>query len=312
MPVRGALRRGVVLAQVMALAGAPAPAEVVNRVVATVDGEPITARALERYAAERAPAGTGATTLLDALITDTLLEKEIKALGIVAREDEIDRYIEEVRARNGMGEERFREALAAQGIAWDTYRAKVKLEIEKAQLVNREIRQRVNVSPEEVRRHYEAHREDHAIAERVKVQDILFLVGADAGPEEVARVRAKAEEVRALALAGRPFADLAREFSEGPGADSGGVIGTFGPGEMEPEIEAAVFPLERGGVSEPVRSGTGFHLLRVDERIASGYRPLAEVEEEIRATLYERALGERFGTWLSRDLRERHHVEILD
>src|SRR5262249_48591169 len=102
------------------------------------------------------------------------------------------------------------------GLTWQGYRAKVKAEIEKAQLVNREIRQRVNVSPQEIQRYYDAHQADYEIAERVKVRDILFRLD-DTDDESVARARAKAEEVRALAVGGRDFAALARQFSDRPG-----------------------------------------------------------------------------------------------
>jgi parvulin-like peptidyl-prolyl isomerase len=81
---------------------------------------------------------------------------------------------------------------------------------------------------------------------------------------------------------------------------------------MEHDLESAAFALEPGKVSEPVRAGGGFHLLRVDQRIGAGHKPLDEVQDEIRDTLYNQALEERFREWLSRDLRERHHVEILD
>jgi peptidyl-prolyl cis-trans isomerase SurA len=288
-----------------------ARAEVANRIVATIDGEPITAHELQRYAKDRDPGGAEGRQILEALITDKLLEREIKALGIVARDDEIDRYIREVQARTGMDDERFKQAIATQGMTWEGYRAKVKMEIEKAQLVNREIRQHVNISPEEIKRYYDKHLADYAIAERIRVRDI-FLPADSSDEEALARARGKAEEVRALALAGRDFAGLARQFSEGPGADKGGELGTFSRGEMEGDLEEALFKLKPGDVSPPIRSGSGFHLLRVDERITSGHKPLEEVKEDIRDALYNEALESRFQQWLSRDLRERHHVEVLD
>src|SRR3989441_12880026 len=113
------------------LAGA-ARAEIPTRTVATIDGEPVTAHDLRRYAKEHAAPGTPDAQVLEALITDKLLEKEIKAQGITAREDEIDRYIEEIRQRNGMDRERFGAALAAQGLSLESYRARVKSEIGRA------------------------------------------------------------------------------------------------------------------------------------------------------------------------------------
>jgi peptidyl-prolyl cis-trans isomerase SurA len=305
--------RGLGVAAVLLAALVAAPrAEVANRIVATIDGEPITAHELRQYARDRGFATAPEAQALDALITDRLLEKEIKAQGINARDDDIDRYVEEIRTRNGMDDERFRQALAHQGMTAEAYRAKVKSEIEKAQLVNREIRQRVNVSPEEIRRWYEAHLDDYAIRERLKVRDIFFALDSGADEAQVAHTRDKALEVRELAAAGRDFGALAKQFSEGPGAERGGELGTFTHGEMERELERVVFALAPGQVSTPVQTAAGFHVLRVDEKIASGHRPLEEVKDDIRETLYNQALEERFQNWLSRELRERHHVEVLD
>ena len=222
MSVRRIGRGATVVLPALLSAVVPAPvvrAEIVDRVVATIDGEPVTAYELRRYAKERHADGVPEQQVLDALITDRLLEQEIKAQGIAAKADEIDRYIEEIQTRNGMDADRFTKALAAQGMTMDSYRLKVKGEIERAQLVNREIRQRVNVSPEEIRRYYEAHADDFALDERARVQDILFAVPVGADEGEVAGVRRKAEEVRDLARQGKDFGALARQFSEGPGAD---------------------------------------------------------------------------------------------
>ena len=304
------LRVAVVL--LPALIVAVAHAEIANRIVATIDGEPITAHEVRQYGREHGAANSPEEQVLEALITEKLLEKEIKAQGINARDDEIERYVEEIRARNGMDRERFEKALATQGMTVEKYRAKVRAEIEKAQLVNREIRQRVNISPEEIQRYYDAHSSEYALEERVKVRDIFFALESGADDGAVARTRAKALEVRELAAGGRDFGALAQQFSEGPGADRSGELGTFGRGEMDRDLERTAFALEPGKVSEPVRTATGFHLLRVDQRIAAGHRPLEDVKDQIRETLYNDALEERFQNWMSRDLRERHHVEVLN
>src|SRR5581483_4711676 len=146
---------------------------------------------------------------------------------------------------------------------------KVKAEIEKVQLVNREIRQHVNVSPEEVKRYYEAHLADYGVDEQVRVREILFALDPGASEEEVKHQRMKALEVRELALDGRDFGALARQFSDGPSAEKGGEL------------------------SEPIRTSTGFHLLRIDERIASGHKDIKDVEESIRQELYNQNLEER-------------------
>lgn len=303
---------GVAIVSLLTVWSQPGRPEVVNRIVATVDGEPITEHELRRYAQERGGPGVSDGVLLDALITDRLLEKEIKAQGIAARDDEIARYIEEIQARNNLDAERFEKAIQGQGFTLEQYRAKVKSEIEKVALVNREIRSRVNVTKEDVRRHYEAHKDEYEIKDRVRVRGILFAVSAAASDEEVAREKEKALEVRELIKKGKDFGELARQFSDGPGADKDGDYGTFSRGEMESDLDAAAFALEKGEVSEPIRTSAGFHIIRVEERISAGHRPVDEVEDEIRESLYNGALEERFQNWLQRDLRERHHVELID
>jgi peptidyl-prolyl cis-trans isomerase SurA len=305
--------RGAWAVAALALAAAcPTGAEVVDRIVATVDGEPITQRDVERYAADRGSPNLPQPQILQALITEKLLEREVKAEGIVVRDDDIDAYVAEIKARNHLDDDAFARALAAQGMTLAAYRARVKSEIEKTQLVSREIRGHVTVSPQEIERYYQAHLADYEIGARVTVRDIFFPVDAGADPAEVEHVRAKAEEVRALAAAGRNFEDLARQFSEGPGADKGGLLGTFARGEMEPALEEAAFRLAPKDVSPVVRTSKGFHILRIDAVQPAGHKPLDDVRDDIRESLYNQQLESRFSDWLSRELRERHHVEVLE
>lgn len=308
MPHGSVLRVAAVIA--VLLAGL-ARAEVANRIVATIDGEPITAHELRELVKERG-AEAPSDDALDALITEKLLEKEIKAQGIAARDEDIDRYMKEVQGRSGLDDEAFKKALAERGMTPEAYKVKVKSEIERAQLVNKEIRQRVNVSSAEIKRYYDAHLDDYATSDKIRVRAIFLRVENPADPDAVARSRAKAEELRDAARKGKSFKDLAKEYSEGPGAAQGGELGTFTRGEMEPRLEEVAFALKKGEVSDPIESDTGFTLLYVEERLGGSHRPLDEVSPEIREALYNEALQQRFQDWLSRDLRERHHVEVLN
>ena len=292
------------------LSGA-ARAEVTNRIVATIDGEPITAHELRQWEQEQGE-GIPPDQTLDALITQRLLEKEIKAQGITARDEDIDRYMKEVQARSGADDAAFNKALAERGLTQETYRAKVKSEIERAQLVNKEIRQRVNVSSAEIKRYYDAHLTDYAVSDKIKVRAIFLRIENPNDAEEVARTRGKAEELRDSVRKGKSFEDLAKEHSQGPGASQGGELGTFSRGEMEGRLEEVAFSLKEGEVSDPIQSGEAIALLYVEERMGGSHRPLDEVSPEIREALYNEALQQRFQDWLSRELRERHHVEVLN
>ena len=81
---------------------------------------------------------------------------------------------------------------------------------------------------------------------------------------------------------------------------------------MVPEFDEVVFSMDVGAVSEPIAAGGGYHVLRVDDEVDAGYRSIDDVEEQIREELYGQALEERYREWLTRDLREKHDVEVLN
>jgi parvulin-like peptidyl-prolyl isomerase len=67
-----------------------------------------------------------------------------------------------------------------------------------------------------------------------------------------------------------------------------------------------------GEVSPPVVSPTGVHLLKLDGVVAGGSVPLDEVKDQIRQMLAGRALDERFRAWIDKNVRSKHHVEVLN
>jgi len=301
-----------VVAVVSVLPAGSGRAEVVNRIIATVDGDPITVHEVDEYRGASSVKDLTAHQALEALITDKLLEKEVVDKKIEVKSEDIDHYVDQVKARNRIDDFRFEAALEAQGMTLERYRDRIKSELQKSQLVNREIRGRVSVSPEEVEHYYDVNREDFRTGERLTVRDIVFRVEPLDTDEDAARIRRKAEEVRQMILAGRGFEELAKQFSEGPGAEKGGLIGTFARGELEAELEPVVFALTPGRPSDVVRTDRAFHILRVDKVSPPGYRTVDEVRDQIRETLYQKAVEQRFQDWLSKDLRERHSVEVFN
>jgi peptidyl-prolyl cis-trans isomerase SurA len=297
------------------LATLPAPGEVVDRVVATIDGDPITMVEVQKFAATevrvRQIASTDPALLLETLITERTIDKEFADQGLSVNEQDVDRYIAGIRQRNNLTEEQLTAALQQQGVAMDQYRRQIRDELQRAQLINREIRGKVNVTPEEVERYYEAHLADYETVEELAVSDITLKVPPDASAEEVESVHARAEKIYQELRGGADFGELARRYSEDAAAESGGSLGKFKTGELIEVLEKAVIKLQPGQFSEPVRSPVGFHIVRLDERLGASHQPLESLAAEIKEKLYNAALEERYNRWLREDLRKRHHVEIL-
>ena len=119
----------------------------------------------------------------------------------------------------------------------------------------------------EVRRLYEDRVKALANQEERRVRHILIQVPAGASEADEEAARKRIEEIRQEIESGRiGFEEAAKKYSQDPGsAQQGGDLGYFGRGVMDPAFEKAAFSLEKGKVSEPVRSQFGYHLIRVED-----------------------------------------------
>lgn len=293
---------------------------VVNRIVALVDGDPITMHEVSTFttddprlaeAARNDPGG-----VLELVVTQRILSKEVQAQGITIADAEIDRYIATIRQRNNLTEEQLDAALSQQGLTRERYRKQIKEELERAQLINREIRGKVSVSPEEIARYQKEQGtpEGAASDEQVSISHIVLQIPPGASESEVEAVQARGEKIYEELEGGADFAEVAKRESEDGAAASGGKLGSFKKGEMRDELEAAVAGLDPGEYSKPVRVANSIHIVRLDERIGAGSTDTKASDaerEEIKEKLYTQALEERYARWLKEDLRQKHSVEML-
>jgi peptidyl-prolyl cis-trans isomerase SurA len=297
-------------------------AEVLNRIVATVDGEPITLKELRTFhqqASQQAMlmpqegiAGMSERDMLEALIMNKLVTKEVEAQGLKAKDTDVDSYIERIKMQGNLDDEQLKTALASQGMTMESYRKQIADEIGRALLINREIGARVNVTPQDIERYYQEHADEYTHAEQVRVRHIFLPLSPMAPSDEAEEVIALIEDIHKRAVAGEDFAVLADTYSKGPGAGQGGDLGYFKKGQMTPEIERVAFSLKAGEVSQPFRDEIGVHLLKVEEYSGGGTAGLTpEISEQIKSKLYNDALRRRYERWFQEDLRFRHHVETF-
>ncbi|MGK7346240.1 MAG: SurA N-terminal domain-containing protein [Candidatus Nitrospinota bacterium M3_3B_026] len=145
---------------------------------------------------------------------------------------------------------------------------------------------RVEIADGEVERYYDERSAEFSVEDRVTARHILAKAGPQAAAEEAARAKEKIDRAAARLAAGEDFEVVAKEMSEGPSAEEGGSLGTFGRGVMVPEFEEVVFGLEQGEVSEPFRTSFGWHIAQAVSREEAMTPPLekirAEVEQKVR------------------------------
>jgi len=137
----------------------------------------------------------------------------------------------------------------------------------------------IEVDETELRDLYESQKQRFMTEERRRAQHILLTTSDDAGTDDAeARIRALRERIEA----GEDFAELAREYSQDPGsAEQGGDLGWVEPGVMVDAFEDALYALAPGAVSEPVKTGFGWHLIKLNEIDPSVGKTFAQARDEL-------------------------------
>ena len=295
----------------------PAAGKMVNRVIAVVDGFPITLYQYEQYIVHNTGGQKlGSLTeqqkldILDGLITDTLISMQAQQLGLRVTPEDVQTYMDQIMLANDLDQATLIAALAQQGLDEQGYRRQVRRELLKNQLVSRDIRQKVNITDEDVARFYKENPEQFSVPAAVELSHILFLVPPGANSDTMAAVSEKARRAHLRLVSGESFEKVAREMSEAPDGPDGGKIGRIKKGQMMPEIESVAFVLPAGDISHPVRSPVGLHILKVDSRENADLVPIDQIQEQIRERLYGEAIQERFDNWADEDLREDHVIDI--
>lgn len=170
------------------------------------------------------------------------------------------------------------------------YRLPEQRRVSYAVIDTEQIRNEIALTEEELRAAYEEGIDDFTVPEQVRARHILFRLPPDADEAATAEARAEAEAVLEQIRAGADFPALAEANSDdAANAASGGDLGWFGAGRMDPAFEEVAFALEADEVSDIVQTPFGLHIIRVDGKRAAQVRPF----EEVRGQLEQRLSSER-------------------
>lgn len=219
-----------------------------------------------RAANQQLPASeTTSERILERLIDREIQRQRATRAGIEIDPGTINRAIEQVASENKMNTLEFRELLQKQGFDFAYYRSSIAHELLLQRLVRTEVESSITVTEQEISDYLASENSADAAPPRYRLQHILVAVPAGAPETQTEQARQNAREVIRRFNDGEDFATLAREISDGPRAANGGDLGLREAAEL-PDFIASVLPqLERGDISEPVRSSNGFHVVLVND-----------------------------------------------
>ena len=247
--------------------------------------------------------------VIDSLINRELLYQQSKAKGIITNAEEIDNSIDQIKQRLEAGQS-FESLLAEMGITIETMRTQVGQANAIQKLLEVVVYPKAMVSEKESRIFFENNPQYFQKPEEVKASHILIQVAPDAGDEEKLAARKKIEEVQIKIEAGDDFAELARQYSEGPSNVSGGDLGYFDRKKMLKPFSAAAFALKPGEVSDIVETRFGFHLIKVYDKKAKSSYVFEDIKDRLREILRQQKIKDETVRYLE-ELRKTADVKRM-
>jgi peptidyl-prolyl cis-trans isomerase C len=278
-----------------------------DEVLATVDGATITLSeyksALEDTKAQL-PQGESLDpealkavkmNVLNQLIEKKILMSEAAKLGIVVSEAEVNEQI-----KNIMGEypdsEAFKKRMKEQKIDLASWKKEVEYQIMLDKLVKAVAGNDISVSPEDVEKYYNDHRDQYDSPTRVRALQIMV------------ETKEQAQTIRDEIEKGADFSELAKKYSVSPDSEKGGDLGYFSEDEMPPAF-SVVFSMKVGELSEVVQSEYGFHIFKIIDRRDAKVLTLDEARPEIEVKLKRIKTEEKYGGWFE-EMRKKKKIEV--
>jgi peptidyl-prolyl cis-trans isomerase SurA len=316
--MKGRMRRMILALAALSAAPFVPGAELVERIVARVNDRLITQSEYDKRltVALRSMRATGDQTqlriqILEDMIREKLLEERAKEMAVSATDEEVEAAVQRVKAQyNLKTDAEFDAALADSGMNRDDLRRQMRETITLQKVIGRDVASRMDLSDDALRVEYERRKEQfYAVPASAHVAEIVvkFTPG---DVEAQAQAVAKIEEIRVKIKGGAAFADLAKESSEGNTRERGGDLGTVAKGELVEALDVAIFSTQ-DEYPAPALMADSIHLFRATERKPEGFKPFAEVKDDLRKRISDELYEKRFTEYMDK-LRREAFVKVYD
>jgi len=247
--------------------------------------------------------------VIESLINRELLYQQSKTKGITSDATDIDNSIEQIKQRMEAGQT-FENLLTEMGITLEMMRIQVGQANAIQKLLETEVYAQAMVSEKESRIFFENNPQYFKKPEEVKASHILIMVAPDANDEQKLIARNKTEDLQKKIAAGEDFANLAKQYSEGPSNVKGGDLGYFDRKKMVKPFADAAFDLKPGQVSGIVETRFGFHLIKVMDKKAKSVYAFEDIKTRLGQLLQQQKIQDETIRYLG-ELRKTAEVKRI-
>jgi peptidyl-prolyl cis-trans isomerase SurA len=210
--------------------------------------------------------------VLDRLVLQEIQMQRAKHVGLTITDEQLNGALQEIAARNKIPFDQLPTALSAQGVDYKVYRESMRKELTLSTLRQRDVIAHINVSPHELEQ-YMGREQNAAANDEFNVSHILLSLPAAATPQQLEDISHKAQDVASRAGKGEDFGQLAIANSNSQTALDGGQLGWRKGAQLPQFILDLVVRMKPGEVSTPVRTPSGYHIVKLNER-RSGEAPV--------------------------------------
>jgi peptidyl-prolyl cis-trans isomerase SurA len=231
------------------------------------------------------PADSLQKQVLDNLVLGQIQLQRAERDGITIPDEMLNRALSDIAQRNNTTLSGMPALLAADGIDYAAFRNDLREQLIMERLRMRDVTSRIAVSEREIDDYLEREATSSYRNNRYKLSHILISLPANTSPQDLEAAQKKADEIYQKLQNGRDFAELAVTYSNAESALDGGSMG-WRNGDSLPTLFAGIVPnLQKGQVSEPIRTASGLHIVKLDD--VEGNKPVMEKQVRARHILIE-------------------------
>ena len=294
-------------------------AVLLDRVVAVVNKEVITwselYKMMESEAADQVRAlkeeerlkifKDSEAAFLEKFIDIKLQIQEARRLGLDVATEEVTEAVENIKKKYSLTDNALEESLKKEGLSFEEYKKRLSEQIVISKVVSQQIRNKVVVAEEEVKKYMEANKESFTDGETFKIKQIFL--GRPKDDADIKVIEDRASIIIQRLKAGEDFSILAEEYSEDPSGKLGGDLGFIKKSQMAKEFIDALNSMKVGEFSNPFWTQKGLHIIKLEEKVAA--QSTDEARESVLKQLTESQFSERYKSWI-KGLREKAYIVI--
>ncbi|HOJ43481.1 MAG TPA: peptidylprolyl isomerase [Syntrophorhabdaceae bacterium] len=285
--------------------------EIVDRIVAIVNDDIITLKDLEKFIKVEKEGkyvsineyfkNLRLKERLDFFIDDMLIRQQAKKLKIEVTDKDVELIIEGIKKQHLITDAQLREQLKKENISYEDFFNGIKLNQLRSRVISRAVSSEILVTEDMLKNYYNAHLDEFR-EEEYKLKHI-FISNQKKDANKIAlNIYNQLQE-------GKPFEELAREYSDDPTSSQGGDLGYVKKEDMLPELREAISLIIPGAFTHVIKTGYGFHILKLVEEKKGDVIPYEQVKTKIHEKIVQTESEKRYKEYIQR-LRSSSYIEV--